>query len=193
VTIRIMTVALRHEHDIVSARQRARQIAALIGFDAQDQVRIATAVSEIARNAFRYARDGRVDFSLAGVTHPQVLRIVVSDAGPGVADLPAVLEGRYRSQTGMGLGITGARRLMDRFTIDSRPGAPTTIEMQKMVPRGTPLLGPDAIVVLAERLAREAPRTAAEEVQQQNQELLRTLEELTRRQGEIAARPLLEQ
>jgi signal transduction histidine kinase/CheY-like chemotaxis protein len=183
----LLSIRLRYEEDVVLARQRGRQLAAALGFDPQDQTRIATAVSEIARNAFRYARDGRVDFSLAGVTHPQVLTIVVRDSGPGVADLPAVLEGRYRSQTGMGLGIAGARRLMDRFIIDSRPGSPTTVEMQKMVPRGTPLLGPEAIAVLTERLTREAPRTAAEEVQQQNQELLRTLEELTRRQREIAA------
>lgn len=183
----LLSIRLAHDEDVVLARQRARQVAAALGFDRQDQTRIATAVSEIARNAFRYAREGRVEFRLEGVTRPQVFSIVVRDAGPGVADLSAVLEGRYRSQTGMGVGILGARRLMDRFTIESEPGRGTTVAMHKIVPRQTPLLGADAVSMLTERLAREAPRTPAEEVQQQNQELLRALEELTRRQDEIAA------
>src|SRR5262249_42305062 len=153
--------------DVVLARQRARQVAAALGFDRQDQTRIATAVSEIARNAFRYARDGKVEFRLEGVTQPQGLSIEVRDHGPGVGDLAAVLEGRYRSQTGMGVGIVGARRLMDRFTIESVPGRGTTVAMHKIVPRQTPLLGAEAVAVLTERLAREAPRTPAEEVQQQ--------------------------
>lgn len=183
----LLSMRLAHDEDVVLARQRARQVAAALGFDRQDQTRIATAVSEITRNAFRYARDGRIEFRLEGVTRPQVLSIVVRDGGPGVPDLTAVLEGRYRSQTGMGVGILGARRLMDRFTIESEPGRGTTVAMHKIVPRQTPLLGAEAVSVLTERLAREAPRSAAEEVQQQNQELLRALEELTRRQDEIAA------
>ncbi|MEO6029365.1 MAG: ATP-binding protein [Candidatus Binatia bacterium] len=182
----LLSVRLRYDEDVVLARQRARQMAAAVGFDRQDQTRIATAVSEIARNAFRYAKDAKVEFLLEGVTRPQVLSIVVQDRGPGVADLPAVLDGRYRSQTGMGVGIMGARRLMDRFTIESSPSG-TTVVLRKIVPRETPLFGADAISMLSERLSRETPRTAAEEVQQQNQELLRALEELTRRQGEIAA------
>ncbi len=183
----VLSIRLAHDEDVVLARQRARRVAAALGFDRQDQTRIATAVSEIARNAFRYAREGRVEFHLEGVTRPQVLSIVVRDGGPGVADLPAVLEGRYQSKTGMGVGILGARRLMDRFTIESVAGRGTTVAMHKIVPRHTPLLGAEAIAMLTERLAREAPRTPAEEVQQQNQELLRALEELTRRQDEIAA------
>ncbi len=182
----LLSVRLHYEEDVVLARQRARQVAAALGFDPQDQTRIATAVSEIARNAFRYAKEGKVEFSVEGATRPQVLSIVVSDHGPGVADLPAVLEGRYQSRTGMGVGIAGARRLMDRFTIESAI-AGTTVAMRKIVPRQTPLLGADASAALTSRLARETPRSAAEEVQQQNQELLRALEELTRRQDEIAA------
>ena len=102
-----------------SARARSR---ALLGFDGQDQTRIATAVSEIARNAFSYARrrQGRVRASRARRA-PQVLRDARdATAGPGIADLDAILDGRYRSTTGMGLGIIGARRLMDRFDDRSR-------------------------------------------------------------------------
>src|SRR5262249_36953043 len=73
----LLSIRLAHDEDVVLARQRARQVAAALGFDRQDQTRIATAVSEIARNAFRYAREGRVEFHLEGVTRPQVLSIVV--------------------------------------------------------------------------------------------------------------------
>ena len=183
----LLAIRLRYEEDVVLARQRGRQLAAALGFDAQDQTRIATAVSEIARNAFRYAREGKVVFAIEGRTRPQLLTIVVSDEGPGIADLPAVLEGRYQSATGMGVGIRGAQRLMDRFAITSEVGRGTTVELRKLVPRSTPLLGPEALAAIADRLAREAPRNPVEEVQQQNQELLRALEELTKRQEELAA------
>ena len=119
----ILTAAIEHESDVVAVRQRARRLAELLGFEAQDQTRIATAVSEIARNAFGYAGGGRVEFALDGAAHPQVLVIRVVDSGPGIGDLDAILGGRYRSATGMGLGIVGARRLMDRFEIASAPRA----------------------------------------------------------------------
>ena len=119
----LCVVSLVYERDVVVARQRAHEIAALLGFDTQDQTRIATAVSEIARNAFRYARGGQVEFRIEGITRPQVLRIETRDEGPGIPDLAAVLEGRHRSTTGMGAGIIGARRLMDHFEIGQGQGA----------------------------------------------------------------------
>ena len=182
----VATVVLRYERDIVLARQRARQIAAGLGFDDQDQTRISTAVSEIARNAFEYGRGGAVHFALEGRTAPQLLVVRVSDDGPGIADLPSVLDGSYRSRSGMGVGLIGARRLMDRFEVRSQPGCGTEVTLRKFLPRGRPALGPDEIAVLADRLTREQPRDAVEEVQRQNQELLRTLSELTRRQEELA-------
>src|SRR5580700_2400676 len=105
-TIPILTLNIRHENDTVAARQRARQIARLSGFDAQDQTRIATAVSEIARNAFRYAGGGKIEYAIDhGVDGDAVaaLAIRVADTGAGIADLERILEGRYRSSTGMGL------------------------------------------------------------------------------------------
>src|SRR5215471_8851421 len=94
----ILTVAIRHEQDTVSVRQRTRQIASLLGFDSQDQTRIATAVSEIARNAFRYAGGGQAEFSIQGKTSPQTLIVHVSDRGPGIPHVMDVLEGRYNSK-----------------------------------------------------------------------------------------------
>ena len=81
----ILTTELRHEHDVVLARQRARQIARLLGFDARGQTRIATAVSEIARNAYQYAGGGVVIFELA--TDPARLDVTIRDTGPGIARL----------------------------------------------------------------------------------------------------------
>ena len=116
--------ASRTSSDVVAVRQRARQIAELLGFDSQDQTRIATAVSEIARNAFRYAGGGKVEFALEGGRAPQLLVIRVSDAGPGIRDLDARPR---RAATGpppaWASASIGARRLMDRFEIESSAGA----------------------------------------------------------------------
>jgi signal transduction histidine kinase/CheY-like chemotaxis protein len=183
----LLRVAIRYERDVVLARQRARQIAAQVGFDIQDQTRIATAVSEIARNAFEYARGGNVDFRLEGTTSPQVLAVEISDRGPGIADLAAVLEGRYRSRTGMGVGIVGARRLMDRFDVVSRPGEGTTVVLTRLLPRRAGFLGADAIAGLMAEVERQAPSDPFDEIQRQNQELLRALDELGRRQEELGA------
>ena len=183
----LLRVAIRYERDVVLARQRARQIAALVGFDIQDQTRIATAVSEIARNAFEYARGGHVEFRLEGLTLPQVLAVEITDRGPGIADLAAVLEGRYRSRTGMGVGIVGARRLMDRFDVVSRPGEGTTVVLTRLLPRRAGFLGPDAIARLTAELERQAPNDPFDEIQRQNQELLRALDELGKRQEELGA------
>src|SRR5436853_5671692 len=112
-SVRILSVNIRSEHDTVAARQRARQIARQLGFDQQDQTRISTAVSEIARNAFNYAGGGRVEYRIEGRTAPQLFLVKVIDDGLGITDLTSILDGTYESQTGMGLGIIGARRLMD--------------------------------------------------------------------------------
>src|ERR1700678_606315 len=123
----ILTLAIGSERDTVAARQRARQIARLLGFEAQDQTRISTAVSEIARNAFNYAGGGRVEYAVEGRTSPQLFIVTIKDFGPGVRDLENILEGRYKSSTGMGMGILGARRLMDQFQIEAGVGLGTTV------------------------------------------------------------------
>ena len=179
----VLTVALRTDHDVVMARQRARQIAAAIGFDGQEQVRIATAVSELARNASRYAGGGRVEFLAAGP--PPELLCRVTDHGPGIADLRAVLDGRYVSTTGMGLGLIGTRRLMDTFEIDSSPGRGTTVTIGKRLPPGAPPFDGPASARLGDELARQLPQGPFEEVQRQNQELLAALAELEQRRADL--------
>jgi len=121
--IRILSVAIRNEMDTVTSRRRARQIAELCGFPTQEQTRIATAVSELARNVINYAGSGRIEFAIEGNTAPQVLIITIADTGPGIPHLELVLSGRYQSTTGMGLGLIGAKRLMDHFDIDTGAAA----------------------------------------------------------------------
>src|SRR5256885_2196555 len=180
----ILSVAIKYEHDVVAARQRTRQIAESLGFDAQDQTRIATAVSEIARNAYSYAGGGRVDFLVEGRTQPQLLVVRVADGGPGITNLQDVLDGRYRSDTGMGLGIVGARRLMDQFQIESS-GAGTIVLLKKLLPPSAGLVNAGRLSALADRLTTEVPRGPLQEIQLQNQELLRTLDTLRARQEEL--------
>src|SRR5262245_55677925 len=168
----LLSVAIRYERDVVLARQRARQVAALVGFDVQDQTRMATAVSEIARNAFEYARNGKVEFHVEGSTAPQVLIVRITDEGRGIPDLRAILDGTYRSGTGMGIGIMGARRLVDHFDIRSTPECGTTVVLKRLLPARTPLLDAARISSIVAALARQAPEDAFGEVQQQNQELL---------------------
>jgi signal transduction histidine kinase/DNA-binding response OmpR family regulator len=180
----LLSLRIRHEHDIVAARRRAREISASLGFDAHEQTRISTAVSELARNAFKYAGGGTVDYAIEGSLAPQLLTIRVTDHGRGVPNLQAVLSGQYQSQTGMGLGIVGTRRLMDAFDIKSSPEG-TTVVVKKIFPRRSTLLNADDLDRLAKRLLAEPPKSPIEEVQQQNQELLRILDELRARQDDL--------
>ena len=183
--MRILNMALRHEHDVVLARQRARQIAALLGCEAQDQTRIATAVSEITRNAVGYAGGGKVEFFVEGTTLPQLLQICISDQGPGIPALPTILAGQYHSSTGMGLGIIGARRLMDQFEIVSTPGQGTTVWLKKLLPKHAPLITAPRLTKMVDELTQLRSHDPLAEIQQQNQELLQTLAELHQRQEEL--------
>jgi signal transduction histidine kinase/CheY-like chemotaxis protein len=185
VKLSILAVAIAREQDVVNARQRARQVAELLGFDRQGQTRIATAVSEIARNAFRYASDGRVEFAVEGRSAPQLLLITVRDRGRGIAELPRILHGEYRSRTGMGLGLLGAKRLMDGFDVESSPAGGTVVSMRKVMPRREGPVTAAAIAAIADELARQRSHEPLAEALEQNQELLRTLEELRRRQEDL--------
>src|SRR5262245_41292914 len=133
----ILSMTIQFEEDVVAVRQKARLIADLLGFETLDETHIATSVSEIARNAFNYGGGGKVEFVLEGSTPPQVLLIRIEDQGPGISDLQSILGGRYRSQTGMGQGILGARRLMDQFRIESSSGGGTSVNLRKFLPKGS--------------------------------------------------------
>lgn len=181
----ILTVEIRFEQDVVKTRQRARQIAELLGFDSQDQTRIATAVSEIARNAFQYAHGGKAEFRVEEDALPMLL-IYIRDTGPGIRDIKEILEGHYTSKTGMGLGIIGSKRLMDKFYIESVPKQGTTVVMGKVLPKRSPPLTAQRLTAIVDELVRQSPRTPLEEIQQQNQEILSTLAELEKRNEQLS-------
>lgn len=181
----LLTVAIRYEQDVVIARQRARHIAALLGFEGQDQTRIATAVSEIVRNAFRYAKGGRAEFALEGLSPPQLLLIRVQDQGPGIPDLKHVMSGEYRSSTGMGMGILGAHRLMDQVEIKSSPANGTDVLLKKILPARAPFVSAGLFNQIVKELTNKPPVGALEEIQEQNRELVRALSELRERQSEL--------
>ncbi|HME94586.1 MAG TPA: ATP-binding protein [Methylomirabilota bacterium] len=185
-SVSLASLFVRDEQDVVAVRQRARDLAARLGFDGQGQTRIATAVSEIARNAFMYAGGGKVEMFVEGRDAPQRLLVRVSDRGPGIRDLDTILAGRYRSSTGMGIGMLGARRLVDHFEVTNRPGVGVTVALGKLFPRRAAEVDPPQLAAIAAALARETPRNPLEEIRQQNQELLRTLDELRQRQEELS-------
>jgi signal transduction histidine kinase/ActR/RegA family two-component response regulator len=183
-SIRFLALNIETELDVVAARQRARDIAGICGFALQDQARISTAVSELARNVYNYAGKGRIEYSIEGSTVPQLLKIVIEDKGPGIPHIKEVLSGGYQSPTGMGVGVIGAKRLMDRFEITTN-SAGTTIILRKFLPSSAPLLTPMMVGSSISNLSELAPNISLSEVQHQNRELLRTLDELNARQKEL--------
>ena len=121
------------EADIVIARQAARQAAHRLGFGAVDQSRVATAVSELARNVVRYATEGkgRVRIRLLQNERREGLEIVVEDDGPGIEDIELAMQPGYTSARGMGLGLSGTRRLMDEMVLTSQLGSGTKVLIRK--------------------------------------------------------------
>jgi signal transduction histidine kinase/CheY-like chemotaxis protein len=181
---RLLTVAIERETDIVVVRDRTRLVAKQLGFDTKDQTRITTAVSEIARNAWEYGRGGRIEYWLVG-DGTQMIEIVVQDRGDGIRDIDAILDGSYRSATGMGLGILGARRLMNHFEIDTAPGRGTTVRLAKPLPRRTAPMTRKDLDLLARSLNATEGIDPLTEIRRQNQEILVQLDELHRNQQQL--------
>lgn len=180
----ISSISVHFEYDLVAARRRARQIAALLGFGDQEQTRIATVTSEIARNALRYGGGGRVEFGIESANGTQTLTLTVTDRGAGISNLDEILAGRYASKTGMGIGILGARRLMDDVQINTASGKGTTVTLRKRLENAGVDLSPAGLQRLSDELAKQRPESPLEEIQQQNAELLHALSELNARRDE---------
>ena len=180
----IIAMPIATEADVVAARQRALQLAELLGFQRQDQTRIATAVSEIARNAFSYAKGGRVEFAVDPAGPRPIFTIRISDRGKGIKDIDAILEGRHRSADGLGLGLLGARRLMDRFNVKSEPSKGTVVDLGHVLPERAGTLTPAKITQITKRLAPLQPDDPLAMMREQNRELMQSLEELRERKSE---------
>lgn len=127
-------VEITGDPDIVAARQAAREIAVRAGFSGTDLTLLATAVSEVARNIVRFADRGTVTVELLGEPRPGI-RVVARDSGPGIPDVERALRDGFSTDEGLGLGLPGARRLVDEFDIASEPGRGTTVVLTKWFDR----------------------------------------------------------
>jgi len=123
-------VAIRTDADIVTARQQVRELAAKGGFTGTELTLIATAVSEVARNIVRFAGSGEICLELVEEDRPGV-RATARDTGPGIVDVDEAMQDGFSTYHGLGLGLPGARRLMDEFAVASEPGRGTTVTMTK--------------------------------------------------------------
>ncbi len=127
-------VDVNNSDDIVAARQAGHELARQLGFSLTDVTMIATAISEVARNITSYAGRGEVRVGLQYRDGRQALVVRAEDDGPGIVDIERALEDGYSTGRGLGLGLPGARRLMDRLIVESAPGKGTVVEMWKWIP-----------------------------------------------------------
>lgn len=124
-------VVINSEESAVNARKRARDVAEWYGFRLTDVTRIVTAVSELARNVYRYAGEGEMRWFEVRSDGRAGLAFVVEDDGPGIADVEAALRGEFSTSNGIGRGISGARQLVDSMEIETGAGEGTTVTIVK--------------------------------------------------------------
>jgi serine/threonine-protein kinase RsbT len=125
-------VAITTDADVVTARQRARSMGGELGFTSTDLTLLATAISEVARNITAYAGEGEVQLRIVrGINGRQGIEVVASDEGPGIANVELALQDGYTTGGGLGLGLPGARRLVDEFELQTAPGEGTTVRLVK--------------------------------------------------------------
>ena len=126
-----VTVPIKNDGDIVASRQEGRAMAAGIGFSGSDQVLIATAISEAARNILQYARSGEIQLEHITNGDKEGILIVARDHGPGIKDIALAMQDGYSSSGSLGLGLPGIKRLMDEIDVQSAPGKGTTVTIRK--------------------------------------------------------------
>jgi serine/threonine-protein kinase RsbT len=124
-------IPIKRDTDIVLACQKGRTLAVQLEFSGNDQVIIVIAISEVARNIFQYAGQGEIVLSSAQQNGRSGVQVVARDKGPGIADIERVLQDGYSTGGGLGLGLSGAKRMMDEFDIVSKVGQGTTVIMKK--------------------------------------------------------------
>lgn len=126
-------VLIKSAADIVVARQKGRALAIQLGFAGSDPTVIAAAISEVARNIVNHAKNGEIVLSGTHDGGKYGIQIVARDEGPGIADIERAMQYGYSSEKGMGVGLPGAKWLMDEFDIQSQPGKGTRVTMRKWV------------------------------------------------------------
>ncbi len=126
----LVEIPIETEYDIVTTRRIVREAATNAGFGITDITRIVTAASELARNIHLYARSGTVSCRTI-IGHRTGLEVVFADHGPGIADVDQAMVPGYTSGNGLGMGLPGAKRLMDEMDVRSSPGDGTTVVIRK--------------------------------------------------------------
>ena len=184
---RILATPIDSEQGLVRIRDRTRQIGELCGLDDLQRTRFVTAVSEIARNCVQFAGRGSIEFWLQQATldEAQCLIAKAIDKGPGIADLDALLAGRQDRHGRPKLGISGSRRLVDKFAIESTARSGTCVTLTMRIPANVAPIRPDQLSNLLEQLLRRREQTPNDELEQQNRDMLLTLEALRERQAEL--------
>jgi serine/threonine-protein kinase RsbT len=123
-------IPIQSDADVVTARQRAREMASEVDLTSTDQTLLATAISEVARNITTYAKRGEVLLSVVRADNGRRgIRVVARDRGPGIENVELAMQDGYTSGGGLGLGLPGARRLVDDFQIETAPGQGTTVTL----------------------------------------------------------------
>ena len=187
-SIRLGDIYVRREADIVNVRERVRRLAREMGFDPTTQIKITTAISELTRNIYEYARSGAITLSLAERGAASAgLMITARDDGPGIdeAKLRSIVRGTYRSPSGLGVGLIGTRRLMDEFDIQSKEGEGTRVAVVKW-------LAPDEAETVRGRadflrdfVNTDEDDSALEELARQNRDLVQVLGELEEKHEQL--------
>lgn len=127
-------VPVSSDADVVAAREKGRELSAQLGFSSIDLTLIVTAISEVARNILLYAKEGEIVLRLDNDDGQRGIVVVARDEGPGIPDLELAMRDSYTTGNGLGLGLPGARRLMDEFEIQSEVAKGTTVVMKKWAP-----------------------------------------------------------
>ncbi|MDT5123211.1 MAG: hypothetical protein QOC96_2693 [Acidobacteriota bacterium] len=187
ISTRLGDIYVRRESDIVKVRERVRRLAREMGFDSTTQIKITTAVSEVTRNIYEYAKSGAISLALAERGDAFGLQVTARDDGPGIdeATLRSIMRGSYQSSSGLGVGLSGTRKLMDEFDIQTRAGEGTRVTLVKWSPRGAA----DAVKGRAEELRAllgdDSDDSVVEELQQQNRDFVKILGELEEKREQL--------
>ena len=186
-SLRILTTRVSGMN-LVTLRDRTRQVGELFGLDKLQRTRFITAVSEVARNTAQYAGEGTVTFlfhSAQNGGNGQHLSAEIADKGPGIKDLAAVLAGRPNERGDVPLGIAGSRRLVDELAIECPLAGGTLVTLSMALPKTMARLSGADVASRVDQLARRKPQSPMEELEQQNRDMLYALDELQARQKDL--------